>query len=260
DKPTASDRLQLAHVRTNRYGVAHIHANPLPASLAVSYGAYSRIQLLVEARDGRGGNGVHTELLWMHGSQYFHVKPIKRLFLDGETVAADIEASAPDQTLFVDLLGREGVLGSSRVQLHHGRAHVEFPYNQDFRGNLYIAAYNMKSEENATVSGSATVLFPEPQNLDLGVRLDRATYKPGESASAQFRVRDPDGHAEKTALGIVVYDKAVAERVRSDEEFGTYGFYFDHNDWSAYGSIAGFTYRDLINRKLTKWVPPDWEL
>src|SRR5215470_13351417 len=139
EKPSASDRLQLAHVHTNRYGVARVRANPLSRNLAVTYSIHSQVQLLLEASDSRGGTGVHSELLWMHESQYLHVKPVKRLFLDGETVAADIESSTPDQTLFVDLLARDIVLNSARVQLHHGRAHVEFPYNQDFRGNLYIA-------------------------------------------------------------------------------------------------------------------------
>lgn len=263
DKLSDWIRLPLGQVRTNHYGLAHFHAESLPHGLIAADSAYSEIRLLMEAADAHGGHGVHNEQLWTRNDEYLRIRPLKRLMLDGENIAADIESSASDPTLFVELLGRDVVLNSAEVQLHHGRGHVEFPYAGEFRGSLRIIAYSMNAraqgQDDNQLADAAEVLFPEPQDLNLGVHLDHPTYKPGESASAQFRVRGPDGRAAKTALGIVVYDKAVAERVRSDQEFGTYGFYYRY-DWDSYPAIAGVTYHDLLNQKLTGRVAPDWEL
>src|ERR1044072_6177436 len=75
----------------------------------------------------------------------------------------------------------------------------------------------------------------------------RTTYRPGETASADFRVRSPEGKPVEGDVGILVFDRAVAERVRTDEEFGRpYGFsiydYWEENN----GKIAGIGYRDLL--------------
>ena len=48
---------------------------------------------------------------------------------------------------------------------------------------------------------------------------------PGETANADLHILTPEGSAVESALGVLVFDKAVAERVRTDEEFGReYGF------------------------------------
>jgi hypothetical protein len=263
DEPAPTDLLRLAHVHTNRYGIAHLHANPLPKAFVGATSYYGGARLLLEGSDSHGGHGKHSEHIWLDSGDYFSVKPVKRLFAAGETVTASIESSAPDQTIFADLLSENKVLSSSRVQLHDGHAQVEFPYDPEFRGSLFIVAYNMKAQssehDNRNLRSSAEVLFPEPQTLEVGVHLERTTYKPGEDASAEFRVRDPRGRAVQTALGVVIYDKAVAERVRSDEEFGAYGFYYGFG-WDRYAEIGGIRYADLLNHKLTGPVSPDLEL
>ncbi|HLJ29415.1 MAG TPA: alpha-2-macroglobulin family protein [Candidatus Angelobacter sp.] len=263
--PEESDRLHIAHLRTSRYGVAHLHASPLSQEFfgGTSSSSYSQIRLLIEAHDRRGGHGVHGEQMWMEDGPYFHVKPLKRLLQAGESIIAEIDSSAPDQTVFVDLLGHERVFGSRRVELRHGHAQVEFPYDPEFRSNLYLVAYNMVHDRKhleKNLSAGAEVLFPEPQDLDLGVHFAHTTYKPGESALAQFRVFSPEGRPAQSALGILVYDMAVAERVRSDQEFGSYGFYFSNYEWDQYPAIGGFTYRQLLSQKLTGLVAPEMEL
>jgi A-macroglobulin TED domain/Alpha-2-macroglobulin family/Carboxypeptidase regulatory-like domain/MG2 domain/A-macroglobulin receptor binding domain len=261
--PGQSDLLRLARVHTNRYGVAHLHGRALPADFLSKDSYSSDARLLLEANDGHGGRGVHAEELRLESREYLRIKPVKRLFLARESVIADIESSVPDQTVFADLLSQNAILASVRVQLYHGHAQVEFPYDPTFRGSLSIIAYGMKASSQSgdgDLAGSAEVLFPEPQNLDLGVHLERTTYKPGEAASAEFRVRDPHGRAAQTALGVVIYDKAVAERVRSDQEFGSYGFSYWGYGWERYSAIANVSYSDLFNRKLISPVDPDWEL
>lgn len=71
----------------------------------------------------------------------------------------------------------------------------------------------------------------------------------------------PGGKATESALGVLVFDRAVAERVRSDEQFGRdYGFsIYDYYE-SYRNSIAGITYRDLLNLDATKPFSADLDL
>ncbi|HEY6350943.1 MAG TPA: alpha-2-macroglobulin family protein [Candidatus Angelobacter sp.] len=254
-------RLEVAHLHTNKYGVAHLHAKPVPAEYWDAHKDSSRVRLLFEAAGRRVGKASHTEEIWLRPFPYLSIRPVASLLREGESVIADVESSLPDQELFVDLLGEEVVLGWQTVELRHGHAHVEFSYDKTFRNNLTLVAYTPHSRlsEEAPMA-SAEVLFPELQDLNLAVHMLRTTYKPGESAMARFAVRSPDGTPTRGALGVVIYDKAVAERVRNDQEFGRYGFDFGGYSRSHYLSIAGTSYRDLLNRKLTGPVSPDLEM
>ena len=85
-------------------------------------------------------------------------------------------------------------------------------------------------------------------------------YRPGETVSSEFDVTTPDGKTTESALGVLVYDAAVAERVRTDEEFGRYGFYLDdYSWWGEWESIAGIHLRDLMNLDANKPFPKDLE-
>jgi hypothetical protein len=55
--------------------------------------------------------------------------------------------------------------------------------------------------------------------------MGKTIFRPGEEAAADVGVRAPDGAPVESALGVLVYDRAVAERVRTDQQFvREYGF------------------------------------
>lgn len=258
---SSDQRVELGHLRTNKYGVGYFHAKPIPKEYWDLHHDASRVQLLFEAANRRAEKASYVEEIWLRPIPYLRITPVARLLREGENVVAEVESSLPDQDLFVDLVGEESVLGWQTVALRHGHAHVEFAYDDKFRNNLTLFAYTPSLALNQELStAGAQVLFPEPQDLDLAVDLLHTTYKPGESALAKFSVHSPDGAPTRGALGVVIYDKAVAERVHTDQEFGRYGFYYGDGSWNRYQSIGGVSYRDLLNRKLTGPVSPDLEL
>ena len=259
DDHKSVQRLELGHLHTNKYGVGYFHAAAIPEKYLDADGSYARAYLSFEAVDRHAGKASHEEAFLLAAIPYLTIKPAAALLREGENVIADIESSLPDQDLFVDLLSEQGVVSWQTIPLRHGHAHVEFPYDERFHNSLALFAYTpyLDFEQQIPIA-NAEVLFPEPQDLSLDVKLPRTTYKPGEPALATFNLRSPDGSPAKGALGVVIYDKAVAERVRTDQEFGRYGFYF--SAWPRYQTIANTTYRDLLNRKLTGPVPPELEM
>jgi len=106
----------------------------------------------------------------------------------------------------------------------------------------------------------AAVIYPAPQELRVGVRMPKTTFRPVKMQRG-CPVKSPDGKAAASDLGVLVFDRAVADRVRSDEEFGReYGFsIFDY--YSDYqNSVGGISYRDLLNLNAREPFSPDLDL
>ncbi|MBZ5492149.1 MAG: carboxypeptidase-like regulatory domain-containing protein [Acidobacteriia bacterium] len=153
---------------------------------------------------------------------------------------------------------------SEVVHLNHGRAQINFPYDPRFHGQFEVTAFAItgSEEKNSDLVGERQVLFPGPQELQLALRMAKAVLRPGEEAAADVGVRTPEGIPVESALGVLVYDRAVAERVRTDQQFGReYGFdIYDFLDEYYGQGIAGITYRDLAAWDSAKPFPDGLDL
>lgn len=162
------------------------------------------------------------------------------------------------------------ILGSQEINVAHGSSHITFPPDKRYSGVLVLAAYliNLDLESSYQVSGiaSASVVFPHAASLQLDVKPLKATYRPGESATVNLRVRGAQGEAAEGALGLLVYDQALEELSRTEASFATswedridprLGFvsFPDSGD-----SLAGVSVKDLLNRAPDAAVPSDLEL
>jgi hypothetical protein len=94
-------------------------------------------------------------------------------------------------------------------------------------------------------------------------RASQASYRPGDDAQINLSVQAPQARAPESALGVMVIDKAVDERFRTDQEFGQR--YSTLNDSLQHflgidEQISGVTMHDLQNLDTTKFVSPDLNL
>ena len=127
--------------------------------------------------------------------------------------------------------------------------------------NIETESYSMYSRMTA-----ASVLFPNPTNLRLDVKPVKTTYRPGESATLNLRVRGSEREPVEGALGLLVYDQALEELARTEASLSTSGYERidprlgfrsseEDND-----SVAGVSLKQLLNRAPDAAVPPDLEL
>ncbi len=252
----------LRTIKTNRYGVAKV------SNLALSRESKeeSEATLTFLAHDGKGASGRQTNSFWYSNRPVIRLTTNKTLYRPGEAIATEIAASEPEMTVVVDAWQGPVVIQSQIVQVHNGRAVLTVPYNKAFRDTVTITAYSYSgaaSESRYDIpSATRSVSYPRERDLKLDVRLDQSTYKPGEEAHADFTVRDPLGRTLESALGVVVFDKAIEERARTDREFGArYGFYDAYNSLSGYeGALSGLSGRDFSKLDLSKPVPEGMEL
>lgn len=252
----------LRTIKTNRYGVAKVSN----LALIKASEEESEATLTFLAHDNKGASGRQTNSFWYSEHPVIRLATNKTIYRPGEAIAMEIAASEPEMRVAVDVWQGPVVIQSQIVRLHNGRAFLNVPYNNAFRDSVTITAYSYSgtTSENRYEIPSAMrrVLYPRERDLKLDVRLNQSTYKPGEEAHADFTVRDSEGRPIESALGVVVFDKAVEERARTDREFGSRnGFYETYNGLSGYeGELSGLTGRDFFKLDLSKPVPEGMEL
>ena len=250
----------LATVKTNRYGVAKV------ASLGAGKTEENdELRLKLTARDDQGRLGQDVcENLNRH-STAMRVETDKTLYRAGDPIQTRLSSNSPRANWIVDLMRGSRLLNTRAVRLKDGRAEITFPFNQEFNDEIMIVAYPAFGDDREFwySTGVARVLYPRDRELKLDVKLDQASYRPGGEARADLRVLTPQGRAAESALGVVIFDKAIEERARTDQEFRGRGFgFYDcfRNLLGMNDSLAGVTRRDLDRVDLSKPLPEGLEL
>ncbi|HKE58471.1 MAG TPA: MG2 domain-containing protein, partial [Pyrinomonadaceae bacterium] len=248
----------LANTRTNRYGVASIDQLKFSATGLED----ADLDLNFTAHDKTGMVGHHIETYQLKDQPIIRVATNKALLAAGEPISASITSTEQESVVTVEVVRDWSVLHSQLLRLHHGRASIVIPYQPEYKDEITVAAFIARGEEETTV-GSHTVLFPRNRDLKLNLQLADKSYKPGELAHVSFRALNPGGRSVESALGVVVLDKAVEERIRTDQEFGQRygGFNNEFLDLLGYGdSIGPITRKSLDELDLSKPIPPELQL
>lgn len=250
------DGTPLAQFRTNEYGLARVRLPHIAEKFVevrgalCYYGARQEriVPLAIAGEDAGGLRGTFAHELPLQDEQkeFTEVTPTRRLYRPGESIGVSVRSSAEDGEFVVDVVNAKGMLASHVLRLHEGRGDWVIPYNPRFIGVLTVQAYSLETP-HAALHASARVLYARPDELKLSVHMPQTTFLPGETVTTDIDVRTPQGAGVASALGLVVFDQAVAERMRTDQDFGDYGFSADsYFDYSRYGSIAGIGLRDLL--------------
>src|SRR5262249_32195885 len=132
------------------------------------------------------------------------------------------------------------VLRSFTVRLRRGHAFVRIPYSVDFAGQLALTATDMERSfdwSNYSLYSGRSVIYPQNRDLKVAVRLDHNEYRPGQPAAATVQVSTATGAAMPSVVGAVIFDKAVEERARIDQDLRqSFGF----------GGYGGWWYSDRV--------------
>ncbi|MGB7921899.1 MAG: MG2 domain-containing protein [Pyrinomonadaceae bacterium] len=252
----------VRRVATNRYGVARVKGPVIDHR----EGGSREMKFILTARDSKGKTGHYDQQLEINNGPALRVETDKALYRVGDPIKARIIANKPDMAVILDVARDLQVIRSEVVRLNNGEAVVTLPYNADFKDRLTIAAYSNDVPQQSYyyynyVAGRRTVLYPRDRELKLDVQLGRDTYRPGEEASADLQMYTPDGRSVEGALGVVVLDRAVEERARTNQEFGSYGFYNNfHAFLYGYDSLASLTHRDLERIDMHHGLPEGVDL
>jgi hypothetical protein len=218
-------------------------------------------EIQIIARDDRNRTGTFEEKIDFDEDDSVKIQTEKTIYKPGESVKINLSSSKKDALIYVDIVKDWSVLESRFVKLKGGKGELKIPYNRKFKGDLTVAAYGDDNDnyDDSKMRSSRGIIFPLQQNLRLDAQFSGETFKPNEEAKVKFSVLNGVGSAVESALGVVIFDKAIEERARTDEKFGSYFSRF-------YGllgyekSFGGITLKDLNELDLSKPISGDLQL
>ena len=220
------------------------------------------LELRITARDRSGQTGTLDEEIDFEENDQLKIEVEKTIYKPGESIRLSVLSSKKEGYVYVVVaLPNWSVVESRLVKLSGGKADVKIPYDQNFKGDLIVAAYGDDQTGYYDTGGrdARGIIYPAQQNLKLSAQFSADTYKPNEEAKINFSVADGAGKAVESALGVVIFDKAIEERARTDSEFGNY--------FSRFGrllgydrSFGGITLKDLNELDLSKSVSGEMQL
>jgi hypothetical protein len=243
----------LGKIRTNSLGAGKI-AMPRPKIGDED----DDLDLRLVARDKQGRKGTAEEDLDFDDDEAIQLKTDRAIYKPGETINVSVVSTKKEGPVYLDILNGWTVIDSRFATLKDHRAEFQVPYSDAFKGALKVAAY-IEDEDDDLIKASRGIIFPAKRGINVEASFDKEIYKPNEEATVKFSVLDTLGNALESALGIVVLDKAVEERSRTETEFG--GMWRDYSDWLGYGkSFGGVNLKDLYELDLSKPISDEMQL
>lgn len=203
----------VATARTNRYGVARIRSTRIQGEFAPDRNGFN-LRIHATAGDGRTGSLVET--LSRADEAVVTLEPRRSVLEIGDPIEAMVRTSTAAPALMLSVVRDGMVLGVLSAAVRNGQATVRIPFRPEFRGRVTILAHDPTAPRDYWTTepahGSASVLYPRSDELEVRVRPQRDSYSPGESLSATVDVRDESGTRTESVLAVAAVDAAVAER------------------------------------------------
>ncbi len=244
----------IGHLTTNEYGVGKLI---MPRPKIGDPDDDLDFRLVATDRAGRNGTAKET-VNFDEDEDEIQVTTDRSIYKPGETMNVSVAATKKSGPVYIDVISGWSVVDSRFAILKGGKARLQLPYSEAFKGELKVAAF-AELDDDEMISASRRVIFPARQGIAVDASFDKAVYKPGEDATVKYSVVDSLGHALESALGVVVLDRAVEERARTDADFG--GYWRNYYGWIGYGDgIGKINVKDLNELDLTKPISEELQL
>ena len=132
----------------------------------------------------------------------------KPVYKPGEVMRVHVLSTERTGTVFLDLIRQGQTVLTRSLSLDHGQAELSMPLTADMTGLLCLHTYLISSAGEDR--GITRLVYVTPEaDLKITSRLDRAVYRPGQTATMALRLTDAQGRPRAGAIGICVADEKV---------------------------------------------------
>jgi hypothetical protein len=131
----------------------------------------------------------------------------KSLYVNGDVVKTKVLTTMKDGVAYIDLIRNGMTAFTKAVAIKDGQGDTFFDIPKDISGVVSLNAYFV-SPYTGVVQDARTV-YVAPQDINIAVKLDKESYKPGEEAKLQLALTDRKGNATPGAVGVDVVDESL---------------------------------------------------
>jgi len=193
---TSQDQQLDTNLKTDDGGFAEFNFTPEPGQ---------NIQLTVKASDSAGLE-VTSDINLSSTTQEksLILRTDKSIYNGNEKINLDLLTTMKNGTVFLDFLKENQVLSTTTVSIEEGKGSIEI--SPEVSGSINLKAYTISPDGNLVQDIRA--LYVNPDDLSVGVTLDKKTYLPGEEATLDFVVKDKD-KGVPAALSVKIVDESL---------------------------------------------------
>jgi hypothetical protein len=172
-------------------------------------GQRSLFDLFAEAKDANGNAAKTTVALTSEPfGENLLLRLDKAIYKGGETLKADIHATAGLPTVYLDFVRGGQVLLTKWLDVKEGKAAYKLDLPPSIFGTLEVHAYQMLAT-GEIIRDSRVVYVNPSSDLKIDVKANKDVYLPGEQGTIRFTVTDAKGKPTAAALGVLIVDEAV---------------------------------------------------
>jgi len=249
---------RAAVVSTNRLGLAIVHLHyPAPQTGKSEFG------LRLVAHDAEGRSSKFDDSVNPNTPRRIWITVAHDILKPGDAIEATVHAAA-GSIVDVDVLSETGVLGRQHLRMTSATEPLTVPAGPGFHGVIVLQAYAMNGDGPeyrygwSSDEGYKAVLYPEDHELKLKLTGLRPSYSPGAVVDAGLTVKNANGAAPPSVLGISVFDTAVQQRAETESEANDR--WFGWNWWDDGESVGGVTLDTLNRIDTAQPIPDDLEM
>jgi len=128
----------------------------------------------------------------------------------GDAVEATAYTKGGRGAVYFDVLKDRQTMLTLAAELDNGQARVRVPLTPDLGGSIWLSAYRI-APSGDTIRATRPLFVNPAKDLNIGIKADHDTYRPGPDNIAQisFSVTDAEGRPVAAALGVNVVDESL---------------------------------------------------
>lgn len=132
----------------------------------------------------------------------------RALYQVGDEAVVDVYAGEGIGDGFLDVVRAGQTVLTKTIELNQGRGSMILDLDNSLTGELELHVYRLR-EDGFMARDSRLIAVLNNNELAVETKLDKSTYRPGETATVEFTVKDQNQVPTVAALGIQVVDEAV---------------------------------------------------
>ncbi len=185
-----------------------LQTNPLGAAVLEFTPQSDECHWLVRASDAAGKTGRHEVTLRADSADgQFLVRTDKAVYDGGQTVHVSVLGGG-NEPVFVDLIKDGQTMLTDTIPVTDGRGEYVLDLPPELSGTIQLVASRL-GRGGLPITENRVIYVRPADGLKLTAKLDRAEYRPGQSAKLSVAVTDAQGKPVPAAVSLAAVDEAV---------------------------------------------------
>ena len=186
-------------METDDIGIASFYLTPTDTTYTIS----------IAAVDEKGMKGeLKKDFKLEEKEDCILLRMDRALYKVGEQIRLDVLATKKQGIAYLDVIKNNQTMLTKSLEVKDGVGSFGLDLTNELSGSIFLSVYII-TKKGDIVRDTKALYVNAANDLNIGIALNKDTYKPGEEALLDFLITNKEGKGCSAVLGIAVIDEAV---------------------------------------------------